>query len=48
MPPYRNGQQKFAVAERVSKRGLSLPSFPLLKQDRIREICAAIRELAGD
>lgn len=46
MPPYRNGHQKFAVAERVSKRGLSLPSFPLLKEHCVRQICALIRELA--
>jgi perosamine synthetase len=46
MPPYRNGNDKFVVAERVSKRGLSLPSFPLLKEDQIRRICAIIGELA--
>ena len=46
MPPYRNGNQRFSVAERVSKKGLSLPSSPLLKEDRIREICAVLRELA--
>jgi perosamine synthetase len=47
MPPYRNGNHRFPVAERISKRGLSLPSFPLLKENRIREICAVIRGLAG-
>jgi perosamine synthetase len=47
MPPYRNGNRKFAVAERISKRGLSLPSFPLLKEDRIRKICGLIRKFAG-
>jgi perosamine synthetase len=46
MPPYRNGNQRFSVAERISKRGLSLPSFPQLKEKTIREICRAIGELA--
>ena len=47
MPPYRNnGNHKFSVAERISKRGLSLPSSPLLKKGRIREICAVFREIA--
>ena len=41
MPPYRNGRrQKFAVAEKISKEGLSLPSSPLLEEDSIRRICA--------
>jgi perosamine synthetase len=47
MPPYRNGSNgRFAVAERVSKKGLSLPSSPLLKEENIRDICMVIRELA--
>jgi perosamine synthetase len=46
MPPYRNGSNgRFAVAERVSKNGLSLPSSPLLKEEHVRKICAVIREL---
>jgi perosamine synthetase len=41
MPPYRNGgRQRFAVAEKISKEGLSLPSSPLLQEDCIRRICA--------
>jgi perosamine synthetase len=46
MPPYRNGTRKFAVAENVSKKGLSLPSFPLLKDAEIRRICGLIGEFA--
>jgi perosamine synthetase len=47
MPPYRNGRkQRFSVAERISKRGLSLPSSPLLDKEDIRRICAVFRELA--
>jgi perosamine synthetase len=47
MPPYRNGRgQRFSVAERVSKKGLSLPSSPLLKKADIGRICAVFRELA--
>jgi perosamine synthetase len=43
MPPYRNGRsQRFAVAEKISKEGLSLPSSPLLQEDSIRRICAII------
>jgi perosamine synthetase len=49
MPPYLNGRrQAFAVAEGVSRKGLSLPSSPLLKQKSIRRICAVLRELADD
>jgi perosamine synthetase len=44
MPPYRNGT-KFPVAERISKRGLSLPSSPLLKADNIHRICKVIDEV---
>jgi perosamine synthetase len=47
MPPYRDGRkQRFSVAERISKRGLSLPSSPLLNKEDIRRICAIFRELA--
>ena len=47
MPPYRNGRKRrFSVAERISKRGLSLPSSPLLNKEDIRRICAVFRELA--
>lgn len=48
MPPYRNGRkQGFSIAESVSRKGLSLPSSPLLKQESIREICAVLEKLAG-
>jgi perosamine synthetase len=48
MPPYHNARrQEFAVAERVSRKGLSLPSSPLLKQESIRSICAVLRKLAS-
>jgi perosamine synthetase len=48
MPPYRKGRkQRFSVAERISKRGLSLPSSPLLNKGDIRRICAVFRQLAG-
>ena len=47
MPPYSNvRKQRFSVAERISKRGLSLPSSPLLNKEDIRRICAVFRELA--
>jgi perosamine synthetase len=43
MPPYRNGRsQRFSVAETVSKKGLSLPSSPLLQEDSIQRICAIL------
>jgi len=46
MPPYRNGSnQRFPVAERISKNGLSLPSSPLLKADMIHRICHIFRQL---
>ena len=49
MPPYRNGNNRqFPVAEKVSRTGLSLPSSPLLKHETIREICAILRNLAGN
>jgi perosamine synthetase len=47
MPPYRNGAGKFTVAENISKKGLSLPSFPLLEDDQVRRICGLIEKLAG-
>jgi perosamine synthetase len=47
LPPYRKGNGRFSVAEKIAKKGLSLPSFPLLKEDKIREICATIGELAA-
>jgi perosamine synthetase len=47
MPPYRNGRpQRFSVAEKISRRGLSLPSSPLLKLDEIRRVCDVLRKLA--
>lgn len=47
MPPYRNGRlQRFPVAEKFARQGLSLPSSPLLKPDSIRRICDVLRELA--
>jgi perosamine synthetase len=47
MPPYRNGRpQKFSVATKISRQGLSLPSSPLLKRDGIRRVCDVLRKLA--
>jgi perosamine synthetase len=47
MPPYRNGRpQRFSVAEKISRQGLSLPSSPLLKLDDIRRVCRVLRKLA--
>jgi perosamine synthetase len=44
MPPYRNGTyQRFPVAARIARAGLSLPSSPLLKADDIHRICNVIR-----
>jgi perosamine synthetase len=46
MPPYRAGtNQRFPVAEMISRNGLSLPSSPLLRRDQIRRISNVIREL---
>jgi perosamine synthetase len=46
MPPYRKGKnQRFPVAEEISKHGISLPSSPALKAGHIRRICKVIREL---
>lgn len=48
MPPYRNGaQQKFPVAERIARTGLSLPSSPLLKAADIHRICSVIKGLSN-
>jgi len=47
MPPYRNRtNQRFPVAERISKKGLSLPSSPLLRTESIHRICNVFRGLA--
>lgn len=48
MPPYRNGaHQKFPVAQKIARAGLSLPSSPLLKAVDIQRICNAIRGLVN-
>jgi perosamine synthetase len=48
MPPYRSRRnQSFAVAERIAKKGLSLPSSPLLNRETIQEICSVIRQLSN-
>ena len=49
MPPYRNGRpRRFAVAEKISRQGLSLPSSPLLKPEGIRRVCDVLRKLGGN
>jgi perosamine synthetase len=48
MPPYRNGtRQRFPVAERLARQGLSLPSSPRLKRESIQRVCDALKELAA-
>jgi perosamine synthetase len=47
MPMYSFPQRCFAVAEGLSGRGISLPSYPGLEEDSVEEICAAIRAFFG-
>ena len=51
MPPYqryvRPGQE-FPVSDRLSARGLSLPSATTLRQDQIERVCATLRGLLGE
>jgi perosamine synthetase len=42
LPPYRE-MQSYPVAERVSERGLSLPSGVLLSSDDVDRVCAAVQ-----
>lgn len=43
MPMYATGQD-LPVAEEISRRGISLPSFPALTDDEVRKVAAALRE----
>ncbi len=45
MPPY-NTNEKFPIAEDLSKRGINLPSSPLLKKEDIEYISDCIIELS--
>jgi perosamine synthetase len=46
LPPYRNGRsQRFAVAEKISRQGVSLPSSPLLSADSIDRVCSVFRRI---
>lgn len=47
MPPYRNHEGDFPVAEALSKKGMSLPSSAKLKRDEIVKICNVIRKQAN-
>ena len=42
MPPYKNNE-KFSVAEELSKKGINLPSSVLLKENEIRYISKIIK-----
>ncbi|MDD5129516.1 MAG: aminotransferase class I/II-fold pyridoxal phosphate-dependent enzyme [Candidatus Omnitrophica bacterium] len=44
MPPYADNK-KFPIAEEISRKGISLPSAVSLKEDEIRRIAAAIKEI---
>lgn len=44
-PPYRGKTADFPVADKVSKRGLCLPSSNGLSEDEIKNVCAAIRKI---
>ena len=41
MPPYFNNK-KYKVAEKLSRRGISLPSYVGLKEEEIKDICKII------
>jgi perosamine synthetase len=43
MPMYAT-QQSLPVAEEISRRGISLPSFPALTDEQVRQVSAALRD----
>jgi perosamine synthetase len=47
MPVYSSPPQRLSVAENLSGRGISLPSYPGLDEESVEEICAAIRGYCG-
>ena len=47
MPMYETGQV-LPIAEEISRRGISLPSFPALTDDEVRTVAAALREAIRD
>ena len=51
MPPYQRyvrPGQSFPVADRLSARGLTLPSATTLRDDQIARVCATLRDLLGE
>jgi perosamine synthetase len=46
MPPYREPDGSYPVAERIGKRGISLPTHGLLTEDDVDYICSTIVRIA--
>jgi len=44
LPPYRGSTaDEFPVADRIARRGLSLPTWAGLTRDDVRTVCRAVR-----
>ncbi len=43
LPPYKNCPGKYPVADKLSRRGINLPSSPVLNEKEIRYICGIIK-----
>ena len=48
LPPYLDSNPDFPISDRLSERGLNIPSYPTLKDGEIKRICCAIMELSGE
>ena len=48
LPPYLDSNPDFPISDRLSERGLNIPSYPTLKDVEISRICGAIMELSGE
>ncbi len=44
MPMYADKFQRFPVAENLGRRGINLPSWPMLELEQVQSVCSAIGE----
>jgi perosamine synthetase len=47
MPVYANKFIKHPVAEDIASRGINLPSYPVLTQENVNDICQTIARFYG-
>ena len=42
LPMYSNKYQKLPIAEKIGWRGINLPSWPMLSEEQLKQICDSI------